>query len=255
MTSGRRLLLVAAASVATVAAVLILRPATPAEAPRLAVVDPALPRPPSIEASQIAGRLPMEKLPVEIGKALEAHSEEIVRTAEALEGKQARITGICAPGSAIRVIAEDGTVSCQRLPKGIASVSALTGIPRRSTTVTAPIGVPGGVGRYQTAGDDDYLVVPIALPDGAIVTSFSFAAYDASAEVDASAYLYRSDDQPLATVKTEGASRQVRTVATDEIHHKKVDAAHYAYFVYFQLSAQAGPDLVPVSASVSYRLP
>ncbi len=33
------------------------------------------------------------------------------------------------------------------------------------------------------------------------------------------------------------------------------DAAAYGYFVYFQLSRDAGPNLMPIAASVSYRLP
>jgi hypothetical protein len=34
-----------------------------------------------------------------------------------------------------------------------------------------------------------------------------------------------------------------------------VDAAAYGYFVYFQVSASAGKELMPIAASVTYRLP
>ena len=255
MTTGRTALLAAAVSLATAgAAVVALRPAPVPQKP--APVEAGLPHAPSFDAAQVGtGRLAMERLPEAVGKALELHSEEIVKTAEALESKQARITGTCAPGSAIRLIAEDGSVSCQRLPKGVISVSALAGVPRNSSTPTAARSVPGGVGRYQLSGEDDFLVVPIALPDGAVVTSFTYVFQDNSADLDGAAYLYRSDDEPMAVVKTEGATAGVRALTTEQIQHRKVEAAHFAYFVYFQLSGSAGADLLPISAAVSYRLP
>ena len=135
------------------------------------------------------------------------------------------------------------------------SVSSLSGVPRLTSTGTAQASVPGGVGRYQTTGDDDFLVVPLALPDGAVVTAFSFVYYDAAPAVEGAAFLYRSDDQALAALATEGTSEQVRAVATESIRLAKVDAARFAYFVYFQTSAEGGANLVPISASVVYKLP
>lgn len=201
------------------------------------------------------GRLSPERLPLEVNAALEAHSTEILRNAEAIETKQARVTGTCAPGSAIRVIGEDGSVSCQKLPRGVASVSALAGVPRLSTTGTAQGSVKGGVGRFQTGGDDDFLVVPIQLPDGAEVTGFRYAFYDVDPRVDGAAYLYRSDDQPMSALATADAADEVRVVQTEEVKLRRIDAGRYAYFVYFQISAEAGANLVPISAAVTYRLP
>jgi hypothetical protein len=95
--------------------------------PRVAAASLAPPHGPAIDAAQIqSGRLKMEHLPAEVGKALETYSDEIVRNAEAIATRQARITGTCAPGSAIRIISEDGSVRCQQLPRGVVSVVAVS---------------------------------------------------------------------------------------------------------------------------------
>ena len=221
--------------------------------PKAAALAP--PHGPPVEPEQIKGHLALQQMPPEVGKALETYSDEIVRNAEAIERKQSRITGTCAPGSAIRIIAEDGSVRCQQLPRGVVSVAAIAGMPRLPTTVTEAAGVPGGAGRYQKSGEDDFLVVPIALPDGAVVTSLTYSFFDDDEAVDTAAYLYRSDDQPLATVSSTGAAPQVRTGTTDRVDLHKIDTSRFAYFVYFQISTKAGAGIVPISASVAYRLP
>lgn len=230
--------------------------AVPQAPPPVDAPKPAPPHGPPVDAAQVSsGRLAMERMPEEVGSALETFSTEIVRNAEAVSTRQARITGTCAPGSAIRVIGDDGTVRCQALPKGVVSVAALSAVPRMSTTTTEAASVPGGTGRYQSGGADDYLVAPIALPDGALVTSFSYTFFDASPDADTGAFLYRSDDQPLSSVASTGADESVRTRTTETIQFKKIDAGHYSYFVYFQVTSRAGFRIMPISASVSFRLP
>jgi len=134
-------------------------------------------------------------------------------------------------------------------------VAALTAVPRSSATGTAQGAVPGGVGRYQTAGEDDWLVAPVPLPDGAVITGFSYVFWDTDPKVDGAAYLYRSDDTPLAALSTRGAAAEVRIVDTDQIDGRKIDSTAFGYFVYFQVSSKAGAALMPIAASVSYRIP
>jgi hypothetical protein len=39
------------------------------------------------------------------------------------------------------------------------------------------------------------------------------------------------------------------------IQSRRIDNSGFAYFVFFQVSAQAGANLMPIAASVSYKLP
>lgn len=254
-------LLAAAVAVAAAAAIaaglsMLREPAPSARADAAEPPSKEWPGGHPIDAARIStGRLAVERMPEEVTGALEIHSAEIVKTAEQLASKQQRITGACAPGSAIRIVGEDGSVVCQRFPKGVASVAAVTAVARSSSTGTAQGTVPGGVGRYQTSGEDDFLVVPVSLPDGALVTGFSYTYWDADERYDGAAYLYRTDDAVLAGLATEGSRGEVRLVETDVVKERKVDNSAYGYFVYFQVSAEAGASLMPIAASVSYRLP
>ncbi|MFO0584914.1 MAG: hypothetical protein U0229_21785 [Anaeromyxobacter sp.] len=255
------LALVAAAAVGGLATwgLLTLTPAPRPEVPdTTARPSPAYPGGKPIDAAAIqSGTLAVERMPPEVTGALEVHGAELVKAEKELATKQARITGLCAPGSAIRVVGEDGSVVCQRLPRGVASVSAVGATPRISSSGTMQGTVPGAVGRYQTSGDDDFLVAPIALPDGAIVTGLSYMYWDVDEKVDGGAYLYRSDDTVIAGVATQGAKAEVRVAETDrtDATARRVDNAGFAYHVYMQTSSAAGASLMPIAVSVTYRLP
>ena len=256
MSAGRLILFMSLGAVAAAGATwfAIAHPFDdPPAAPPVAAAVVAPPHP--VDAAQITtGKLAIERMPDEVTSSLEMFSGEIVKNAQMLESKQARVTGVCPPGAAIRVIGEDGSVRCQAFPKGVVAVSAVTAMPRLSSTVTEAAVVNGGAGRFQSGGEDDFLVAPVSLPDGAIVTSFSYTFFDSAAELDTEAFLYRSDDQPLASIGSDGMSDRVRTVSTENLQLRKVDG-RFAYFVYFQTSAKGGARLMPISASISYRLP
>ncbi|HEY6911313.1 MAG TPA: hypothetical protein VI356_18185, partial [Myxococcales bacterium] len=79
MTARRFLLLLAATGVLAAGGLQFWSSAAPATATATAAEAPAA-APPRIDAAQIVtGRLPMERMPVEIGDALELQSEEIVK--------------------------------------------------------------------------------------------------------------------------------------------------------------------------------
>jgi hypothetical protein len=138
---------------------------------------------------------------------------------------------------------------------GSVSVSAIAGIPRDSTIETAQSTVDGYVGRYQSSAGSDYLVVPINLPDGATITSFSYTCYDNHAN-DSYAHLYNglsSVAGQMAVVNTSGASTSLQTVTETAITNPVVDNSIYNYWVYMEISGTAGNSLMPIRAVVTYE--
>ena len=87
------------------------------------------------------------------------------------------------------------------------------------------------------------------------MTGFSYTFWDEDETVDGGAYLYRSDDTMMAKLATSGAAAEVRQVKTESVTERRVDNTGFGYMVFLQMSAKAGQNLMPISASVSYRMP
>ena len=192
--------------------------------------------------------------------AITSNTGAISSNTTAISGKQERVTGTCAAAEAISAIAADGTVTCETIPlkTGNVSASGIVGVPRDSTYGTVQGGGTdsNGVGYLGRSGvvGNEYLVVPISLPDGATITSFSYTAFDNDAVNNSSAFLYWSGGSSVATsVTTGGASLALQTVSTTTINEPVVDNSQYGYFFYMQVYGTTA--IVAVSASVGYTLP
>ena len=188
--------------------------------------------------------------------------------------KQNAVTGNCPAGSAIRVIAPNGTVTCQNSggAVGFASVAGITGVPQFSNTPTSVCefvcqfvrsffgGLPSAYGRYQSAtGNTDVLLVPINLPHGATVTAFSFKCFRNTA-TNCGASLSRDDGNLLASVTTVAQATTPQTASASSINTSPtgiatVDNVNFGYFVSMSIDGTAGADLVPIRATVTYLMP
>jgi hypothetical protein len=179
------------------------------------------------------------------------------------------IGGGCTTGSAIRAIAADGTVTCQSTGGnvGFASVNALVGVPESSATPTS-LGFASGpnstivLGRFQTGGSSDSLLVPIVLPQGATVTAFSFTCLQNTTTVSCTGSLFRDDIVQLASVSIPSTSQSatVQTASTTTISSTPANAAlvdnqNFAYFVLMSMNATNTSSIIPIRATVTYTLP
>jgi hypothetical protein len=142
---------------------------------------------------------------------------------------------------------------------GVFSVSATVGIPTYSGNATNEVNVGGYVGRHGITATPEYLIVPINLPDGATITSFSYTCYDNSASVDSSAFLYNGlslggdGSAELASVSTTGASTTVQTITTATITNPVVNNSLYTYVAYMGIHGSALSDLTPIKVVVNYQ--
>lgn len=175
--------------------------------------------------------------------------------------KQNIVTGACAAGTAIRAIAANGTVTCQNAGGnvGFASVNAVVGVPETSSTGTV-LGVSGGaIGRYQTSAGADFLAVPIVLPQGATITTFSFSCFRNNA-ASCSAFLYRDDINLIATVSIGALAGTPQTATTTAISTTPsgvavVDNQNFSYLILMSMSGTATTNIMPIRATVTYTAP
>jgi len=143
------------------------------------------------------------------------------------------------------------------------SVSSLGGIPRNSDIRTGVHLTTSGaacdvVGRYAEGGANyEYLTVPIQLPDGATIVSFTGLMCDTHGDFLEEMLLKRSDNHNIAQVMT-GVSETSTTIlekidTTILEGAEVVDNSRYSYFVYMSINGNAGSAVYPVSAIVTLR--
>lgn len=88
-----------------------------------------------------------------------------------------------------------------------------------------------------TATSDAYLVAPLDLPDGAIVTDFAVRFFDSDGTYNCSAHLNRqlytsTSTSSMASVTTSGTPGQI-TLNTTTITNATIDKSTYAYYIFF----------------------
>jgi len=139
------------------------------------------------------------------------------------------------------------------------SVSSMGGIPRTSSQTTyQAMTCTGTIGRYATSGGGDYLTVPIQLPDGATITSFTAVICDNSGATSGTMYLYRSESSgEIASVGTTSAEQSTtafkKTTSTINATRAVVDNSQYSYYIYMPINGIVGTALVPISGIVTLQ--
>lgn len=183
--------------------------------------------------------------------------------------KQDRITGTCAPGSAVTAVAADGTVTCGRAQAGGAvSVSQYAfSSNHEGNFYTARCGYQGepvvggwfsGSGQYCTAQ------APLSIPDGVTITGFSCLVYDNSGAGATTASilrieLMRSDltgvwgDEIVAATgaTTDSPSKQILSALAPTASRATVDNDAHAYFIIAYFDSGDAIDFDTVSWNVA----
>jgi len=175
--------------------------------------------------------------------------------------KQNAVTGNCPAGSAIRAIGSNGTVTCQSSggTVGFASVHSMVGV---HTVAGAQTGVCiifcSAIGRFQSSAGSGFLAAPIALPQGATITGFSFSCFCNDA-AGMSAFLFRDEaiiaSASITTVSTTVQSMSTTAISTTPTGVATVNNNSFAYFVLWSVNGTAASNLTPTHATVTYTLP
>ncbi len=140
------------------------------------------------------------------------------------------------------------------------AVSSLSGVARDSSVATAQRAAACGsnIGRYAVAGSGaEFLVVPIQLPDGATITSFTGVVCDRNAAYSSSMYLYRSDGKLLASTDSgpayNSATLSVVTAVDVRVAYSVIDNSQYSYFIFMGVDGRADNLIVPISGIVTLK--
>ena len=169
----------------------------------------------------------------------------------------------CPQGSAIRVLAANGAVTCQSTGGnvGFASVNAIVAVP---IPFLGPIPAITGCilcnpnGAFSTSGNG-FIAAPIVLPQGATITGFSFSCVCNDA-AGGSAFLFRDDFTSIAnasitTLATTVQTASAPTISTTPAGIQVVHNESFAYFVLWSVNGTAGSNIQPVRATVIYSMP
>lgn len=138
------------------------------------------------------------------------------------------------------------------------SVSSLGGIPRNSAVSTGVSKNCGDWGRYaEDPVSYEYLTVPIQLPDGATIVSFTGFMCDNHSNYLVEMILKRSDDHSLAQVITGVGETSDTTLEKTDVTilpgAEVVDNSRYSYYIYMGINGNAGSAVYPVSGMVTLR--
>jgi hypothetical protein len=173
--------------------------------------------------------------------------------------KQNIVTGACPAGSAIRAIAANGTVTCQNSGGnvGFASVHSAAGVPLNipGTTTAVCVIFCNAFGRFQTGGSNDFLAMPVSLPQGATITALSFSCFCNNAA--GSSVLLLRDDSIIASASISTVSTTIQTASTTTItaNTTVVDNQNFGYVILMSMNTAAGGNITPTHATVTYTMP
>jgi len=135
---------------------------------------------------------------------------------------------------------------------GYAIAAAVTGVPRFATTSIQQTSGGGSVGVYAVAGGNDYVLCPIQLPQGAVVTQIAYLVKDNDATMGSTGWLYRSDQLAVASVGTTAGQASATPVWVSTALAHTVDNTVGGYYIYMQVDSTAGVNLAPIAFRVTY---